>query len=111
VSNTPLQALTLLNDAVFVECAQALGKATAEMKESDEGRAIAVFRRCLTRPPAKEELAALVEFAAKQRARFANKELDPAKVAGGKDGDVIERATWTTAARAVMNLDEAVTKN
>jgi hypothetical protein len=111
VSNTPLQALTLLNDAVFVECAQALGKETVEMKESDEGRATALFRRCLTRPPAKEELAALVEFAAKQRERFAKKELDPAKVAGGKEGDVIERATWTTAARAVMNLDEAVTKN
>ena len=52
----------------------------------------------------------LVAFARQQRERFAGKELDAATVAGPGAADAIERATWTTVARAVMNLDEAVTK-
>jgi hypothetical protein len=112
VSNSPLQALTLMNDAVFVECAQAMGKRIAGMKiASDEERVTTIFRECLTRPPAAEELAELLAFTKAQRARFVAKELNPAEVAGGADGDVIERATWTTVSRAVLNLDEAMTKN
>ncbi|HWE96145.1 MAG TPA: PSD1 and planctomycete cytochrome C domain-containing protein [Tepidisphaeraceae bacterium] len=114
VSDSPLQALSLLNDTVFVETAQALGRVIAASQESDEARAAQVFRRCLTRPPEKEELALLVQFAHDQRGRFGKKELDAEKVAGpGKagDADAVERATWTTVARSVMNLDEAVTKD
>src|SRR5439155_15145754 len=51
VSNTPLQALTLLNDSVIVEASQALGRAIAARKDSTENRAIELFRRCLVRPP------------------------------------------------------------
>jgi hypothetical protein len=115
VSDTPLQALTLLNDQVFMEVAQALGRTMADAKgESDEARAVKLFRRCIIRPPAPDELSALVDFVHQQRQRFAAKELDPAKIAGasnGDGGDVIERATWTAAARAILNLDEAVTKD
>jgi mono/diheme cytochrome c family protein len=114
VSDSPLQALSLLNDTVFVETAQALGRVVAASQESDDARAAEVFRRCLTRPPAKEELSLLVQFAHDQRERFSKKELNAEKVAGpGKagDADAVERATWTTVARSVMNLDEAVTKD
>jgi mono/diheme cytochrome c family protein len=114
VSDSPLQALSLLNDAVFVETAQAMGRAAAASKESDEATATDIFRRCLTRPPEKQELAILVRFAQEQRERFAKKELDAAKIAGPArkgDADAIERATWTTVARSVMNLDESVTKD
>lgn len=110
VSNSPLQALALLNDTVFVEAAQAMGRAVAAKKDSDEARASEIFRRCLTRPPDNADLAMLVDFARRQRERFEKKELDPARIAGPGEGDVIERATWTTVARAVMNLDEMVTK-
>ncbi len=110
VSDSPLQALSLLNDTVFVEAAQAMGRSLAESNKSDETRAGEAFRRCLVRPPEKEELEMLADFAREQRQRFVSKELDAAKVAGEGGGDVIERATWTTVARAVMNLDEAVTK-
>jgi hypothetical protein len=41
---------------------------------------------------------------------LAKKELNATKIAGGGDGDVTERAAWTAAARVVLNLDEAVTK-
>jgi hypothetical protein len=110
VSDSPLQALSLLNDTVFVEAAQAMGRTLADSNKGDEARAAEAFRRCLVRPPETEELDMLVAFAREQRQRFVSKELDAEKVAGAGGGDVIERATWTTVARAVMNLDEAVTK-
>jgi hypothetical protein len=110
VSNSPLQALSLLNDTVFLEAAQAMGRKFGDSKESDEARATEIFRRCLVRPPESDELAMLVDFARHQRERFAKKELNSAKVAGSKEGEVVERATWTTVARAMMNLDEMVTK-
>jgi hypothetical protein len=111
VSNTPLQALTLLNDAVFVECARAMGKSVAATNGSDAEKATALFRRCLTRPPGPDELTMLVDFAGRQRNRFAAGDLDAAKVAGLGEDDPLDRATWAAVARAVMNLDEAVTKN
>jgi hypothetical protein len=111
VSNSPLQALTLLNDEVFTESAQALGRSIQAMKDAtDSDRAADLFRRCLTRQPQKDELEELVHFAEKQRERLNSHELDAAKIAGGKQ-DAIERAVWTTVARAILNLDEAMTKN
>jgi len=111
VSNSPLQALSLLNDAVFIEPSQAIGKQLAQEDASDEARASEVFRRLMVRPPEKDELAMLVAFAGKERERFVNHESAAIKVAGDKSGNVVERATWTAVARAVMNLDESVTKD
>lgn len=111
VSNTPLQALTLLNDPVFMEAAQALA-ARATAREGGAGeKAAFVFRHCLTRPPTAAEQETLVKFQATQKERFEKKELDPAAFAGEGQGDVIERAAWTAVIRALMNLDETVTKN
>ena len=110
ISNTPLQALTLLNDTVFLDAAQALGRTIAASSDSDESKAAAILRRYITRPPEHEEVVALTDFAHRQRERFASKELDPAKLAGSSDGNVVEAATWTAVVRAVMNLDEVVTR-
>ncbi|HLJ57748.1 MAG TPA: DUF1549 and DUF1553 domain-containing protein, partial [Chthonomonadaceae bacterium] len=110
VSDTPMQALTLLNDQVFVEAAQALGRIAAALPGSDADRAAELFRRCLTRPPSGDETALLLRFYAGQKERFEKKELDAAKVAGPGDGDPSARAAWTVAARSLLNLDEAVTK-
>jgi hypothetical protein len=110
VSDSPLQALSLLNDTVFIEADQALGQALAAEKGTDEQKASEVFRRCLTRSPDADELAMLTDFAARQRERFADKHLDPTKLAGKTKGDAVEQATWAAVARAVMNLDEAVTR-
>jgi hypothetical protein len=110
MSNTPLQALTLMNDQVFVEAAQALGKRAAERPGTSEERAAWLFRACATRPPEKEELALLTKFTATQKARFESKELDAAKIAGAGEGDINERAAWTALARTLLNLDEFVVK-
>jgi hypothetical protein len=110
VSNSPLQALTLLNDQMFMEAAEALGRTTAALKDSDDQKAAFIFRRCLTRPPEAEEVTMLAKFAADERKRFADGQVDPHPLAPDAKGDVVEVATWTAVARAVMNLDEAVTK-
>jgi hypothetical protein len=111
MSNTPLQALTLLNDEAFTEPAQALGRTITAEKGSTENRAIDLFRRCLVRMPAAEERKMIVAFFESQKRRFDSKELDAAKVAGPGMGDVQERAAWTALARVLLNLDETITKN
>jgi hypothetical protein len=110
VSDTPLQALTLLNDTMFMEAAQALGRTIAGEQGSDEQKAADAFRRCLTREPDADEIGMLTSFAKNAREQFVTKQVDPAKLAGDAKEDAIERATWTAVARAIMNLDEAVTR-
>jgi hypothetical protein len=110
VSNTPLQALTLLNDPALTEAAQALGRAAATAAGSTAEKAAAVFRRCLTRPPAADEAGLLVKFLESQKAKFAADPRAAAALAGAGEGDAADRAAWTAVARAVLNLDEFVTK-
>ena len=110
VSNTPLQALTLLNDQVFVEAAQALGKQMAARTGTETERIILLFRYCLTRPPTTEETNLLLKFYNAQKERLAKKELNAAVIAGQGDGDANSRAAWTLLARSLLNLDETITK-
>ena len=110
VSNTPLQALTLLNSEAFMEAAQALGKQLAERPGTIAEKTTLLFRRCVTRPPTAAELASMEAFYRKQKARLEKKELDPAKIAGLGTGDLTERAAWTVLARALLNTDEAIVR-
>jgi hypothetical protein len=125
VTNTPLQALTMLNDQVLVEAAQALGCDACMAATSFRGQDVStgassshdvresmkrLFRRCLTRHPTDEELQLLVNFYDAQKQRLTSQELDAGAIAGPGKGDAIERAAWTLAARAVLNLDETITK-
>jgi hypothetical protein len=111
VSNSPLQALMLMNDTVFMEADQAMGRTFAAEHASDASRASELFRRCLTRPPEADETAMLVDFVARERKRLKSDKRDAAKLAGGDGANVVERATWTAVARAVMNLDETITRH
>jgi hypothetical protein len=111
MSNTPLQALALLNDVVFLETARALGRALAEQGNTTEERVRTAFRRCVTRPPTESEVAVLVKFFAAQKERFAKGELDARALAGEGAGDVHERAAWVALARALLNLDESITRS
>ena len=111
-SNTPLQALTLLNDVTIIEAAQALGKQLAETPGTPEQRASQAFVRCFSRPPAPEELAAVLDFYQKQEHRFtAAPETAKALAGPGPAESFVPRAAWTAVARALMNMDEFVTKS
>jgi len=108
VSNTPMQALTLLNDVSFVEAAQALGKQLAAGPGAADAKARDLWRRCMIRPPTNDETALVLAFYEKQKKRFSEQAGDILNLVG--DSEVIERAAWTAAARAVLNLDEVVTR-
>ena len=108
VSNTPLQALTLLNNEVFVEAAQHLGKIIATRDGTLDEKTNYLFRRVLTRPPTQTEIAQLTRFYTAQRARFEKKELD-AKIICGSEGSNAQ-AAWTSLARVLLNLDETIVK-
>jgi mono/diheme cytochrome c family protein len=93
-SNTPLQALTLLNDEAFFEFAQGLAaRILHEGPPDDAGRLRYAFRICLTRPPAAREESRLARLLAEVRA--------------GADND---RDAWATVARVLLNLDEFITR-
>jgi hypothetical protein len=110
-SNTPLQALTLLNDDVFTDAAHALGRWAASQNGNARQAAAALFRRCLTRPPTEAEQEKLLAYYEKERGRFASGELKPTDFldtdGAGKSN---EQAAWTTLARVLLNLDESITK-
>ena len=110
VSNSALQALTLLNDPMFVEIAQALGRTALAAGSDDTARLRDLGRRVLSRDFAAEEQAALAAYLAEQRQRLAAGEIDAKQLAGGDSPDVAEQAAWMLVARAVMNLDEAIVK-
>jgi hypothetical protein len=110
-SDTPLQALMLLNDEMFTEMARALGQEMTASGGSVDERMVDLFRRCLTRPADDAERAELVAFHAAQLDRFARSELNAMQIAGEGAGDPNMRAAWTVTARVLLNLDEAITRN
>jgi hypothetical protein len=106
VSNTPLQALSVLNDVVFAEASQALGAALAA-EQGDVAKRIAVLiRRTLSRDAKPDEVALMQKFFESQRERFASGQLDAKKF----NAKSPEAAAWTTLVRSIFNLDEALTK-
>jgi hypothetical protein len=111
-SNTPLQALTLLNDPAFVEASRALGRRVIVEGPADpEGRASLAFRLCVGKLPSIEERTAIVAFAARQTERLKAGDLDAREINGPEaQGDPIELAIWASVARALLNLDETITR-
>ncbi|MEM7388029.1 MAG: DUF1553 domain-containing protein, partial [Verrucomicrobiota bacterium] len=111
VSNTPLQALTLMNDPMMVEIARKMGRSLAEGPGPVVDRLRGAFRRVLTRVPEERELALLERFFKRQQKRLKTDTAEAARVVGGGEGDLAERAAWTAVARALFSLDEAITRN
>jgi hypothetical protein len=116
-SNTPLQALTLLNDPVYVECAQALAQRMLnEGGATPEQRAAYGLRLCIARNAKADEVKKLAALAEKGLARY-KEDSDSAakfvKFAGAEakeKTDSAELAAWTVVANVLLNLDEFVMK-
>jgi len=114
-SNSPLQALTTLNEPLFFESAVKLAeKALEEGGATDHERVIYAFRRCVSRDPEPEELETVMGFLESQRARLASDELDSSTildVAGSAwENDPNTLAAWALAARVILNLDETIVR-
>ena len=116
-TNTPLQALLLLNDETFVEAARALAASVLERPGArDDVRAEEIFRRATARRPDAKERGALTGLFTRQRARFAADPVSAKKLIAvgasprGRERDAVELAAWTVVAQAVLNLDEVLTR-
>lgn len=104
-SNTPLQALTLLNDRQFYELAQGLAaRILSEGPKADSDRLEFAFRLCLARAPTPGEKHTLLPLLAQPPAAGEN----PGGAAKG--AEAAELAAWTTIARVLLNLDETITR-
>ena len=116
-SNTPLQALTLLNDAVFVEAAQALARRIlVECPDrSTDDRVRHAFRLCLTRLPGPRSWpgsrpSTNISSPGSVRASSTRPGSPARRALPSVAGVADELAAWTTVARVLLNLDETVTK-
>ncbi|QDT56595.1 Planctomycete cytochrome C [Caulifigura coniformis] len=100
-SNTPLQSLTLANDAVFVDLANGLARRVlAEASADETARIDHAFRLCFSRSPTVDEQTRLQKFVAGERERLRGQVPD----------QELDQAVWAAAARVLMNLDEFVTR-
>ncbi len=116
-TNTPLQALTTMNDPQFVEAARVFGQRILREGGSDlDARITFALRQCLTRPPRDEERAFFTRFYHEQYAAFSTDgAAAQALIAQGRapvaaDLEPAALAAWTTIANVLLNLDETVTK-
>ena len=115
-SNTPLQALTLLNDPTYVEAARALAARTLEERVGDGERLERAFQLVLQRTPSAQEVRVLERVLANHRDRYRDAPDGAAAVArngqllAASDQDAVEVASWTAVARVLLNLGEAITR-
>jgi hypothetical protein len=109
-TNTPLQALTTLNDPVFFEAAQALARRLSrEAGPNPAERAALAFRLCTGRLPKADEVTAIVRNYEAQRDAFSRTPELTARLAGSATSDV-GTAAWVMVSNALLNLDETLTK-
>jgi hypothetical protein len=116
LSNTPQQALTLLNDPTFVEAARLFAaRLLGEKDASDEQRIDRAMRDAVARPATEKERASLMKFLAGQRDYFRANSADAEKflkvgLAPEPTGDKPELAAWTSLCRVLLNAQETITR-
>src|SRR5262249_32726320 len=117
VSDTPQQALTLLNDPTFMEASRVFAASILdEPAHSDEQRVGEVFERALARPAKEKEKASLLDFLAVQKDNYqknpdeAQKLLRIGLAPRLKGKSLSEEAAWAQLCRVVLNLHETITR-
>jgi len=117
-TNTPLQALLMMNDRQYFEAARHLAqRAMHEAGETPESRASFMFRLATARRPAEDELKRMLDLFEENLAEFSQDSAAAESVI--KVGDTqpdpslapARLASWTMVANMILNLDEVVTKN
>jgi Tfp pilus assembly protein PilF len=117
VSDTPQQALTLLNDPTFVEAARVFAAhLLTGSQQSEEQRLDAAFERALARSPRPPERASLLAFLATQKQQYSQAPDDVAQIIrvgnapANKTAPQAELAAWTQVCRVILNLHETITR-
>jgi mono/diheme cytochrome c family protein len=111
-TNTPLQALVQLNDAVVFDAARGLGaRIMAEAGNDTASRARHGFRLCTSREPSDAEVARIVALFEEEAAHYRARPEAARKVTNDTGEAPADLAAWTIVANVLLNLDEALTKN
>lgn len=116
-SNTPLQALVLLNDPTYVESARKMGMSLIKENDDDAQKIERLFHLVLQRDPGPQEQTILIDILQQQRKRYETTPEDVkliAKVglaATPTELQNAELAAWTSLCRVVLNLHETITRN
>jgi hypothetical protein len=116
VSNTPQQALTLLNDPTFVEAARVLAQKVMTQTDSDAGRLEFLYQRSLCRSVRDNEKQSLLRFLQTQKDYYGAHADDARKLAhvgfapAAENLDAGQLAAWTQVCRVVLNLHESITR-
>jgi len=112
-TNTPLQALTLMNDEAYVEMATSLARLMARQEDASmEERIVFAFRRAVSRAPTDGELRVLADVYDRERSRLEQTPAAAEKLVGQQPAgvDVKDVAAWFFVANILLNLDETITK-
>src|SRR5262249_32120665 len=116
-TNTPLQALALMNDPTYIEAARVLATRTLTEGGKDIRSSLAyAFRLATARVPSGQETAVLRELFSRQVDRYRREGkagIDLIRVGDSQPDprlDARELAAWTVVASAILNLDETITK-
>jgi hypothetical protein len=117
LTNTPLQALTLLNDPTYVEASRALAqRAIREGGKGVNSRVAYAFRLATARKPTGQETKVLRGLLGERLTAFRRDRPSAIKLLSVGESprdaslDVAELAAWTTVASVILNLDETITK-
>lgn len=117
-SNTPIAALTLLNDPTFVEAARAFAERCLDFNPAnDHDRLSWAFHQAVTRSPSDQEVEILHELLVQNRNLLDDRPVDAAALLdvgeshATKNAKVEELAAWTAVCRALLNLTECTTRN
>ena len=116
-SNTPLQALVTLNDPVFIEAAQALGRRLARQPGSVSERVQAGLRLVQLRTPKESDVQVLTRLWEREAADYRTRPSEARRVASEPLGpipaglDEAEAAAWTEVANVLLNLDAVLTRS
>ena len=117
ITNTPLQALVLLNDPTYVEASRVLAEKTISQAGRDpEKRVDFAFRLATDRKPRPQERAVLLTLAREELAEYRRDRTSAMKLIGVGEAkrnpklDPAELAAWTTVASTILNMDETITK-
>ena len=119
-SNTPLQALATLNEAAFMECAQALARNILASGGNTDGERIDyAFRKTLGRGPSEDERQEVLALLEKQKRHIGEGWINPFELGTGKNeapsglpkgATPAQLAAYATVSRVLLNLDETITK-
>ena len=110
-TNTPLQALNLLNDPAFIEAAQALAlRILSEAPAGFEPQLRRAYRLTLGRDPSRDESRRMAEYLAQQKAILDQEPGATEKLLPAPAADRLAAAAWVGAASVLLNLDEFITR-